>query len=432
MPVLDIDTSPYQGALAGVLGGGRSGQAAARLLHALGARVRVLDKNPETLAAAFPEAGARELFELVGGEHEARHFVDLDMLVMSPGIAVSAMRQFFPPGLEVLAELELASRCVTEPIVAITGTNGKTTTCTLAADMLREAGRRVFLGGNIGTPLSAYLLGEDRAEVVVVEASSFQLQHCETFHPKVAALLNFSADHLDYHKDLEEYLEAKLRIFTRQTPKDLAIAPLSLKAEIEAHGGLRARIHWLDGTSRFTSTTLFGEHNRQNMEAAFLAVQPFGVEEDHARAAIEAFTPLPHRLEVVGRKRGVTFIDDSKATTADSLKAALESLTSPVRLLAGGVYKGVDGADLRALCALLRDKVESVGLYGGSRETFEDAWKDCTDVRWSPTLGEAFTQQAALARPGDVVLLSPATSSFDQYKDYKARGEDFRRHVEAL
>ncbi|MFW5733616.1 MAG: UDP-N-acetylmuramoyl-L-alanine--D-glutamate ligase [Oceanidesulfovibrio sp.] len=422
-----ITSASMAGKRAGVLGSGRSGRAAALVLQALGASVRVVDKDADKLAAAYQGAEEGRMFELVGGEHEPSQFADLDLLVVSPGARVRDIEAHLPAGLPVLAELELASRLVDEPIIAVTGTNGKTTTVSLAESMLRRAGKSVFLGGNIGTPLSQYLLTEERADVIVLEVSSFQLQHCETFRPRVGVLLNFSPDHLDYHASLEEYFEAKLRLFENQNAGDAALIDAALRGEVEKYGGLAARVEWLTSAIDFKTPNLLGAHNRQNLEAAWKAVREMGVSEEDARAAAYDFEPPPHRLQIVGEKHGVIFINDSKATTVESLAAALKAMDRPVRLLAGGKYKG---GDLEALRPLISEKVRAIGLYGGSREIFEKAWAGAAKMFWEETLEAAFAAHMDEAREGEAILLSPATSSFDQYANYEERGNDFRRLVE--
>ncbi|TVM36714.1 UDP-N-acetylmuramoyl-L-alanine--D-glutamate ligase [Oceanidesulfovibrio marinus] len=422
-----ITSTPLAGRRAGVLGSGRSGQAAARVLHAMGAAVRVVDKDAARLASVYDGTKEGGLFELVSGEHEPAQFAGLDLLVVSPGARVRDIEPFLPADLPVISELELASRHVQEPAIAITGTNGKTTTASLTDFMLRRAGKKVFLGGNIGTPLSEYLLTEDRADVIVLEVSSFQLQHCETFRPRVGVLLNFSPDHLDYHASLEEYLEAKLKLFENQTGEDVALIDQTLRGEIEKRGGMAARVEWLTTEIDFSTPHLLGAHNRQNLEAAWKAVREMGVSEEDARAAAYDFEPPPHRLQIVANKRGIIFIDDSKATTVDSLVAALKAMDRPVRLLAGGKYKG---GDLEALRPLLAEKVRSVGLFGGAREVFEKAWTGAVPVFWEETMTKAFARHMAEAEEGEAILLSPATASFDQYKSYAERGNEFRRLAE--
>jgi len=289
---------------------------------------------------------------------------------------------------------------------------------------LEAAGKKVFTGGNIGTPLSEYVLGGEKADVLVLEVSSFQLQNIDTFHPAAAALLNFSANHLDFHADMEEYLAAKLRLFANQTESDLAVVPEAMRGELSTRAFTRARTVYFQARGRFAAPALPGAHNQANMEAALALCAHFGVTERTAREAMAVFTPAGHRLERVGEKGGVLFIDDSKATTVEALRAAIQSCDRPVRLLAGGVFKG---GDLEGLVPLLRERVRSVGLFGASREIFEAAWAGSVALFWEPKLEGAVRRLYGQAGPGETILLSPATASFDLYSGYKARGDDFQR-----
>jgi UDP-N-acetylmuramoylalanine--D-glutamate ligase len=418
-----IHGEQLRGHTAVVLGAGTSGVAAARLLVRLGASVRLLERN-EAVAAAVP---ADHGFTVIGGEHKAEHFQGADLVVMSPGIPRAKVASLLPAGAQVVSELELASWFVSEPIIAVTGTNGKTTTTTLIGRILENSGRRVFTGGNIGTPLSDYVLGQEQAEILVLEVSSFQLQNSPSFHPNVGVLLNFSANHLDYHETMEEYLQAKLSMFAHMDARDLAVVPLSMKDELEARNFTRANRVYFVASRRFECPGLPGEHNRENMEAAFLACRHFGLSEDEVRSGIEGFSSLPHRLEAVAEHRDIFFVDDSKSTTVDSMIAALKSQERPVRLLAGGVFKG---GDLGAVLPHIRERVRGIYLFGRSREIFEEAWAGCgKEIHWDPTLEEALFRAASEARGGECVLLSPATASFDLFDNYKERGKAFQRAV---
>jgi UDP-N-acetylmuramoylalanine--D-glutamate ligase len=423
------------GDLAVVVGAGASGAAAARLLHTLGADVRLVDKDsagvPVDLRAELEAAG----MEILCGAHVPEQFAGASLVVASPGVPLSLLESFLreagnPP---LIAEVELALRYVREPILAVTGTSGKTTTVSLAAAMLEAAGKKVFLGGNIGTPLSEYVLGAakdpgNRADVLVLEMSSFQLQGSGHLHPKAAVILNLSPNHLDHHRDMAEYSAAKFRIFALQDETDLALLPESLMEEYQ-NRGFKGRPLTFGPNKRFSRSRLLGRHNAANIEAAWLACREFGVSESEAAGAVAAFSPLPHRLEPIREVDGVLYVNDTKSTTVDSMRAALESFEAPILLLAGGKFKG---GDLHSLHRLLRDKVKAVALFGASREIFERAWQGAAPMTWDPDLPSAVIRLRAVAEPGDVVLLSPATSSFDLYENYKARGEHFRCLVQEL
>ena len=422
-----------EGDTAAVLGAGRSGMAALKLLCRLGVRTRLLEREEKALSAEVRTVAAQCKAEIVCGEHAPQHFAGLDFLVLSPGIPVAKITPLLPDSPaerpEVLAEMELAWRQLRgEPVLAVSGTSGKTTTASLAAAMLRKQGLSVFLGGNIGTPLSEYVLDGRQADVLVLEISSFQLQTCSSFHPRVGVLLNISENHLDYHADMREYIEAKFRLFRWQDEGDLAVLGKGLEPLVKRMT-IKARRMYFAPCGRFTRTQLLGAHNQANMEAAYQACREFGVSEAKAVQAVAAFKPLPHRLERVGERGGVLFVNDSKCTTVTALKVALEAFDRPVRLLAGGKFKG---GDLSALRALVQERVRVVGLFGASREYFEKAWQDVVPMHWSAGLEEAVRVLAAGAQTGDVVLLAPATASFDLYTDYEARGNDFKRIVKEL
>ena len=421
------------GELAVVVGAGRSGLAAARLLSREGARVRLLDRNTAALspeqAASLQKLGV----DVQLGEHSPEQFEHAAFVVPSPGMPVAKLAQYLGGACEgapeVLAEMELAWRYLNdEPVLAVTGTSGKTTTASLAAAMLQAQGYTVFLGGNIGTPLSEYVLSGRKAYVLVLEISSFQLQACSTFCPRAGVLLNITPNHLDYHKDMAEYTEAKFRLFRCQDEGDLAVLGADLQ-ELARGFNLRARQVWVRESERFPQSGLLGAHNKFNEEAAWQACRFFGVSEANAARAVARFKPLPHRLELVRERGGVLYVNDSKCTTVSSLKVALQAFDRPLRLLCGGKFKG---GDLAALGGLVRERVREVALFGASREHFEKAWRDLAPLRWHPTLEEAVRALAASAKEGDVVLLAPATSSFDLYDNYMARGDDFKRIVSEL
>jgi UDP-N-acetylmuramoylalanine--D-glutamate ligase len=420
------------GDLAVVVGAGRSGRAAARLLLRQQARVRLLEQKPEHIPADFLQEMRDAQVEIRTGEHSAADFVDAQFVIPSPAMPVASLMPLLPThnAPEVLAEMELAWRFLQgEPVLAITGTSGKTTTVSLAAAMLQAQGLTVFLGGNIGTPLSEYVLAGHKADVLVLEISSFQLQACSTFHPTVGVILNISPNHLDYHKDMAEYVDAKFRIFQAQTAHDVAVLGEDVRQWAQGHS-LPAPITWLPTASqRFTQKQLFGAHNALNMEAAWLAVQPFGVTFENASRAVAEFASLPNRLERVDEKRGVLFVNDSKATTIAALDVALRAFDRPILLLCGGKFKG---GDVAALNPLVQKHVKAVFGFGAAREHFEPVWQDLVPVTWDETLEAAVRRAALHADAGDVILLSPATASFDLYTSYVARGDDFKRIVGLL
>ena len=420
------------GELAVVVGAGRSGKAAARLLLQDGAKVRLLEKDPANIDAEFLREMTQAGAEVITGEHGPQHFADAAYVIPSPGMPVATLLPMLPAsgGPEVMAEMELAWRHLHgEPVLAVTGTSGKTTTVSLAAAMLQAQGLSVFLGGNIGTPLSEYILSGRKADVLVVEISSFQLQTCSTFCPRVGVILNISPNHLDYHKDMEEYIDAKFRLLRCQSADDMAVLGEDVRELAEVRNVPSLKI-WIDpAMNRFPESQLFGKHNRVNMEAAWLACRPFGVTEAAAAKAVAGFKPLPNRLERVDEKNGVLYVNDSKSTTIAALEVALAAFDRPVRLLCGGKFKG---GDLSVLNDLVRAHVVAVALFGACREHFEQAWRGIVPMTWDATLEEAVRRVHTQAKAGYVVLMSPATASFDLYKNYVARGNDFKRVVGLL
>ena len=412
-----------KGHCAAVLGAGRSGLGAARLLDFLGADIRLLEKSPERLSSDVEQEAQTKGWTVRTGEHAAADFDGVQMVVPSPGVPVHRLVHLFPQTVQIISELELASWFVNEPIVAVTGSAGKTTTTTLIAHILETAGRRVFSGGNLGTPLSEYVLAQDQADVLVLEVSSFQLVHASSFHPKVAVLLNVAPNHLDYHEEMEAYVLAKLKLFAKQQPGDLAIAPYALKEDLESHHFSAADRVYFVPSDRFSCPQLPGEHNQANIEAAYLACRYLGVDEQAVAEALASYQPQAHRLQIVGTWNGVKVVDDSKATTIESLQAALRSFEEPIVLLAGGQFKGGDPS---LVADLISTRVKEVVLFGDNRDVFESAWQGLAPMHWFPTLEDAVDHGATTTQSGDVLLLSPATASFDLFTDYKHRGAVFQ------
>jgi UDP-N-acetylmuramoylalanine--D-glutamate ligase len=405
-----------------------------RFLLSLGARVRLGDAKPDRSPGVHQKGHADPAsvgLTLEAGPHTPAQFADAHLVVLSPGVPVKKLAPVLADvdPARVVAEMEFASWFLTEPVIAITGTNGKTTTTTLVGRILESAGLSVFVGGNIGTPLCDYLMAERAADVLVIEITSFQLQNCRASR-RVAALLNFSANHLDYHADMEEYLQAKLQLFARQDHGCTAVVPESMRAELVARGFTKARVEGFAAEDTdFDCPGLPGAHNRENIAAAWRMVRPFGVTEAQARKAVAEFHALAHRIEPVGETNGVLFVNDSKATTLDSVCAAVKSFGRPVRLLLGGVFKG---GDVASMLPTLTGRVASIGLFGAAREVFEPVLAPHFPVSWDQTLEAAVRRQFGQAKPGDVILLSPATASFDAYSSYTERGRDFVRVAQAI
>jgi UDP-N-acetylmuramoylalanine--D-glutamate ligase len=439
-----------------VVGLARSGVAASRLLRALGARVTGTDARPA--AALSPEALAlgAEGVRLVVGGHPPEAFADAELVVVSPGVPADhpALGACRARGVPVVGELELAYRAMTAAFVAITGTNGKTTTTALAGALLAESGRPVLVGGNIGRPLAGEALAFPGEGWVVAEVSSFQLETTETFRPCVAAVLNVTPDHLDRHGSLAAYTEAKARIFRCQEPSDWAVLNRDDPGAAALTPRVRARLLWfsrrgavaegahvrdgwvvlrLDGEERpvcpVAEIRLRGDHNLENVLAATACAGALGVPAERLRGAIGAFRAVRHRLEWVRDRGGVAFYNDSKGTNVDATLRALAAFREPVVLIAGGRDKG---QRFDALAEAARGRVRAVVLIGEGRATLGPVLRAVAPVEEADSMAEAVRRAAALARPGDVVLLSPACASFDMFRDYEHRGEVFVAEVLAL
>ncbi len=421
--------NPLQNKQVAVLGAGSSGLAAAKLCRQKGAQVMLMDNNAHSLGHSEQEELMDQGIKVQLGEHDPRQMTGVEMIVLSPGIALHQVKHLMPQRDEprLCSELETALAFVKEPVVAVTGTNGKTTTAEILARMLRHSGYKVFLGGNIGVPLSEYVLGDEKADLLVLEVSSFQLMHTFSLRPRVGILLNFAANHLDYHQSLEEYWEAKVSLFRNQTREDLAILPMELKSELELRPDIPGRHQYFQAGCELKSEQLPGVHNAKNLQAAYLACRELELEQDLMQQSLQGYSPGMHRLQVVGEKEDVMFVDDSKATTVHALQAALESFARPVLLLAGGRFKSGDPAALRDL---IKNRVRLVAAYGESRETFKQAWAGCADIVSEADLQQALHRLTQNARPGDVILLSPAASSFDQFQSYEHRGRAFQELVQ--
>ena len=436
-----------------VVGLGRSGIAAAALCATRGAQVTVTDKRPATeLAAArarMPAGVAQEL-----GGHRRETFLGADLIVLSPGVPeIPELAAARAAGVEITGELELASQFVSATIVAITGTNGKSTTTTLVGEMLRATGRPTFVGGNLGEPL-AEAVGTPAAAAggfCVVEVSSFQLETAGTFHPRVAVLLNITPDHLDRYDGMEGYAAAKARVFAAQTPDDFAVVNFDDPLAVRASAPARSRRDgfsivqslatgaWLGGPLMLKLAHqppesypadlpwLLGQrHNQANALAALLAARLAGASPAEARAGLLAFRPLAHRMELVVEADGIAYYDDSKGTNVGAVVAALDGFPRRVVLIAGGRDKGGDYGPLaEALGRVGRAAI----LIGEATDKMQAAFDGVLPIERAPTLEAAVESARRLARPGDAVVLSPACSSFDMFRDYAHRSEVFRSAV---
>jgi len=433
-----------------VIGLARTGVAVVRFLAGAGARVRAVDRRPagelgDVVSELAPSA------ELVLGAEDPAVLDGVALVVPSPGVPADGplLTAAMVRGIPIVSEVELASRYLDIPFLAVTGTNGKSTTTTLLGTMLRADGRRTFVGGNLGTPLVSAIGGGD--EVAVVEVSSFQLEWVDHFRPQVGIFLNLTDDHLDRYADLEAYGQAKLRLFARQEASDTAVlnggdawlrrhahdfaartlwfgagAGVAIRADEAA---IRLRLGGTEEVYPLARLALAGAHNRENMMAAIAAARAFGIPAATVQQALESFRGLEHRLELVRERDGVRWVNDSKGTNAGAVIKSLESFPGNIILLAGGIEKGGDYGVLREPVQRL---VKHVLLFGKAREMLARTLAAATEVEIVDSLATAVTRAAALARGGDVVLLSPGCASFDMFRDYADRGRQFKALVEAL
>jgi UDP-N-acetylmuramoylalanine--D-glutamate ligase len=420
-----------------VVGLARSGQAAARALAARGEQVIGTDAGTPDGAEALDGIGVELHLETDAADLVER----AGAVVKSPGVPreAPAIAAALKRGVPVIGELELAWRLLPNRFVAVTGTNGKTTVTELLGHVWRTAGAPVAVAGNVGTPLAS-VVGDVPAEATVVcECSSFQLEDADAFAPECAVLLNVSADHLDRHRDLDAYRDAKLRVFARQEPGDWAIYDSSDPglAGAKVPGGGRvvdlAQVPLGEPDEALEGSALIGPHNARNARAATAVALAMGVDRDAVAEALRTFGGLPHRLERVEEIDGVAYVNDSKATNVAAAAAALRSFPGRVRAILGGSLKGGGFAELAEPVA---ERCVACYLLGPAavalERDLESAWAAGVERERCADLPKAVRAAASDAEPGDVVLLAPACASFDAYHDFEERGEHFRRLVQGL
>jgi UDP-N-acetylmuramoylalanine--D-glutamate ligase len=437
----------YKNQSIAVLGAGLSGSAAALLLRSQGAQVTLLDSAEEKklLQSTIDNLRAQDVRVMCGAAADEDSSV-YQMAVVSPGIdpASQLVRNFSSRGVQIIGELELGWRFCEMPVVAITGTNGKTTTTELVAQMLNACGQRTIACGNIGKPLSEVAREKQQLDVLTVEVSSFQLETIRTFHPSVSLWLNFAPDHLDRYRSVAEYRAAKLRIFENQTEADAAVVNA-----VEKIPGLRPRtvtfsaytnqadfrvseasIFYRDEpVLRLADVRLRGLHNIENLMATLAVGMARGLSFHEMVPPLRAYEPRPHRCEFVREVEGVTYVNDSKATNLDAMDKALRSQTKPIVLIAGGKDKGFTFDPLRSL---VKEKVRSTILIGEMAESISRSWAGAVKAEIASSLADAVERAHASAKSGEIVLFSPGTSSFDMFKSYADRGDQFRALVQAL
>lgn len=438
-----------------VVGLARTGVATAQFCATRGARVTVTEEQPEEKVA---EAVARLRglgVETELGGHRRETFLQQDLIIPSPGVPFDAPHLVAARahGVRIWSEIELAWRFLRGRLVAITGSNGKTTTTALIGHILKSAGLPTLVGGNIGTPLISLVEDSSDSAVTVAEASSFQLEAIEAFHPEVGVLLNITPDHLDRHASYEDYVKAKARIFENQDEHDAAVINAD-DPEAVRRAPARSPVYWTSRLRRVVAGAyvrdgqivfrrdgadtvvmpreeipLRGEHNVENVLAATAAAALSGVAAPEIAAAVRTFAGVEHRLEFVAEIRGVSFYNDSKATNVDATLKALDAFTGNLWVILGGKDKG---SDYTVLADLLRRRARQVLLIGAAAEKISKQLAGVVAMERAGTLDHAVRAAFEHAQPGDVILLAPACASFDQFQNYEHRGRVFKQIVRQL
>ena len=439
-----------------VVGLGKSGVASALFLKAHGASVTVSDtKPPDELKDEIPVLLDQGIAVETGG-HGERTFRGQDLIVVSPGVPVDSppLVQARALGEKVIGEIELAAEFLLGKIVAITGSNGKTTTTTLAGEISVAGGLSTVVGGNIGTPAISLVERASTGTIAVLEVSSFQLETIQTFRPRIAVVLNVTPDHLDRHRTFAAYTDAKARIFENQRADDFAVLNADDPTCVEMATRTQAQVFWFSRKKEvkqgayvhqgqilfrdskgqreimlLSEIPLKGAHNVENVLAAVCVGALSQVDPDQIRKAVANFKAVEHRLEYVATIRGVEYYNDSKATNVDATIKALESFPANIHLILGGKDKG---SDYSVLNDLLRQRVKRVYTIGAAAGKIESQIKGAAEIVHAETVENAIKRASESAQPGDIVLLAPACASFDQFRSYEHRGKVFKEVVKAL
>ena len=430
-----------------VVGLGVTGVETSRFLLSKGVAVKATDSREARELGSVVEELTAEGMEIRCGTHAPELFKWADTVVLSPGVRfdLPEIRDAQADGKTVISEIELAWNFVSKPVIGITGTNGKTTTTSLLSEMLRLSGLKIFTGGNIGTPLISVAEKDDEYDFLVLELSSFQLQGIRNFAPHIAVILNISPDHLDHHSSMEEYEAAKLSLFAKQTEDDWAVFNADDPAVLKGSGGFRAKkvsfgtrdektdvycsedeIVFGELSFCLRDSALLGEHNKENIMAAVAVAGILDCQLNPVQKSIDEFRPLPHRMEFVLTVKGVDVYNDSKSTTPFSTLRAIESLPSPIILVAGGKDKGIDYDCLKDAVA---SKVKALVFIGETRGEMRAQLGDLAQTTCADSLKEATRSAFELSEAGDTLLFSPGCSSFDMFSSYEERGNLFKEIV---
>lgn len=438
-----------------VVGLGASGRSVCELLLKHGDQVIGTDLRSREQFGSDLDSLERNGCAFRLGAHRREDFLNADRIIVSPGVPLdlNPLQEAARKGIEIIGELDWAWRQVAIPAVAITGTNGKTTTTSLIGEILKKSGKKVFVGGNIGTPLSQWILSGEKADLLVLEVSSFQLDTATHFRPEIAVLLNVTEDHLDRYRDFAAYVDSKFSIFSRQSHNHTAIVnsddpicrrrmsdiqsrTLSFSRIDEAanatirQGKVRVEVPGVEPFSlNLENAGLRGVHNEENILASALVAAILGVSPRVMQQSIDEYRGMPHRLEWVGNRHGVDFYDDSKATNVGAVIKALENFDQSVLVLLGGKDKL---GSYEELGRCLKGKGKGAMVFGEASPRLYRELSKWLPVWSFPDMPEAFAKAVSLAEPGDAILLSPACSSFDQYTSYAQRGDHFKRLVDQL
>ena len=429
----------------GILGMARSGISAATKINELGGIAFISEHKDET--EIINSKQIKQSFHCEFGGHTEK-LLQNDLLILSPGIPrnIPILQQAEKQNIEVISEIEFSFRIKHHhsKIIAITGSNGKSTTVSLIHHILLNAGYNSILAGNIGTAFSSYPIENGDIDFIVLELSSFQLELIDTFKADVAAVLNITPDHLDRYKSFEDYAKTKFNIFKNQNSHDLAILNLdnstSAKFTYKINSNLKyfssdpkADIYFKDGTIIFGSqkfsvknASIKGPHNISNIMCAILAVSPFNIEKVIIQKSLETFSPLAHRMEFVTEVNGIKFYNDSKATNTDSVKYALQSFNSPIRIIMGGAGKG---EDYTILIPFLQKRAKKVYLTGDTIDEMKKAFEDYVSIESIKEFEDVIKTAYSESEKGDIIVLSPACTSYDRFKNFEERGNTFKEIV---
>jgi UDP-N-acetylmuramoylalanine--D-glutamate ligase len=404
-----------------IVGLARSGVACANLLYNLGAIVSITDNKDTDVTRRNADNPKSKGIKFELGRHSQEFVRGQDLLVVSPGVTDDSLpiiwaKEFRIP---IISEVEVAGSVCPATIIAVTGSNGKTTVTTLIGKIIEAAGKKAFICGNIGNPFSGEVEKMGESDFVALEVSSFQLERIKTFKPKISVILNFSRNHLDRYSNMQEYLEAKKRIFMNQDKSDYLILNYENPVLRELAKEANARVVYFSKKPDLNP----------NQAAALAVGSVLGIDGQLIAGVFKEFKGIEHRMEFVAEINNIKFINDSKATTVESAVWALENINSPVILIAGGKDKG---ADYAGILDLAQNKVRDVILIGEAKKKIESAWQGVLSMEGAATLQEAVNKAYLKARPGDSILLSPMCSSFDMFTDYEERGNVFKSAVHAL